>query len=69
MSQIFMRGAELPGKVRGVTIEMGDDFIIIVNTCLCAETQRKAAEHELQHIRLDHFYDDEPVVINEMEAR
>lgn len=56
--------------MRGVTVAApDDDFIVFVNDSLCPDTQRKAAEHELRHIRLDHFYHDEPVVINELEAK
>lgn len=69
MNQIFIRGADMPGKVRGVTVAApDDDFMIFVNSNLCPETQRRAAAHELRHIRQNHFYDDEPVVVNEMEA-
>ena len=46
-----------------------DDFVVFVNDALCPDAQREAAEHELRHTRLDHFYDDEPVVISELEAR
>lgn len=56
--------------MRGVTVAApDDDFIVFVNDSLCPDTQRKAAEHELRHIQLDHFYHDEPVVINELEAK
>lgn len=68
MGQIFIRGAELPGRVRGVTVKIGDDFIIFINTCLCPETQKKATAHELAHVRRDHFYNEDPVIINELEA-
>ena len=69
MNCIFIRRITLPGTVRGVTVAApDDDFIVFVNDSLCMDTQRQAAEHELRHIRLDHFYHDEPVVINELEA-
>lgn len=35
---------------------------------LCPETQRTATMHELCHIKKEHFYNEEPVVYNEMEA-
>lgn len=60
----------MPGSVRGVTVAApDDDFVVFVNDSLGPDIQRKAAEHELRHIRLDHFYHDEPVVVNELEAR
>lgn len=56
--------------MRGVAVAApDDDFVVFVNDALCPDAQREAAEHELRHIRLDHFYDDEPVVISELEAR
>ena len=69
MGQIFIRGLALPGKVRGVTIfAPDDDFVVFINTDLCEETQSKAIEHELRHIKMNHFYNEEPVIINEIEA-
>ncbi|MDY5007628.1 hypothetical protein [Candidatus Allofournierella merdipullorum] len=70
MNCIFIRRLALPGTVRGVAVAApDDDFVVFVNESLCPDAQREAAEHELRHIRLDHFYDDEPVVISELEAR
>lgn len=70
MNCIFIRQLSLPGTVRGVAVAApDDDFMVFVNDALCPDAQREAAEHELQHMRLDHIYDDEPVVINELEAR
>ena len=69
MKRVFIRALALPGSVRGsVVTAPDDDFVIFVNSNLCPDSQRAAAEHELRHIRLDHFYDDEPVVICELEA-
>lgn len=69
MNQVFIRGIALPGSVRGVTVfAPDDDFIVFINTNLCPETQSKAITHELRHIQLNHFYNDDLVVINEMEA-
>ena len=70
MNRIFIRCLALPGTVRGCVVAApDDDFVVFVNECLCPDAQRAAAEHELRHIRLDHFYDEEPVVISELEAR
>ena len=69
MGQVFVRGLSLPGKIRGVTIfAPDDDFVVFINTDLCKATQRKALDHEMHHIRMNHFYNEDPVVINEMEA-
>lgn len=70
MNCIFIRRLTLPGTVRGCVVTApDDDFLVFVNDALCPNAQRAAAEHELRHIRLDHFYDEEPVVISELEAR
>ncbi len=69
MDQIFIRGIELPGSVRGATIKLEDDFIIFINTCLSPAVRQAAALHELRHIKKNHFYNQDPVVINEMEAQ
>jgi len=67
---IFIRRLPMPGAVRGVAVAApDDDFVVFVNDSLCPDAQRAAAEHELRHIRLNHFYDEEPVVINEIEAQ
>lgn len=69
MNRIFIRGIALPGSVRGASVKNeDDDFIIFVNTNLSVEARDRAALHELRHIQLDHFYDQEPVIVNELEA-
>lgn len=66
---IYIRGIELPGSVKGVTVEdINGDYNVYVNTILCPEAIDKACRHELKHIELNHFRDFNPVVINEMEA-
>ncbi len=69
MDRIFIRGIALPGSVRGASVKTDDDdFVVFVNTNLCPAAQKRAARHEIRHIRLEHFYNQEPVVINEIEA-
>ncbi len=68
-SNIFVRTVPLPKAVRAVTLPNDDGtFDIYVNANMPEELQRKALEHELTHIRKDHFYNDDPVWINEKEA-
>jgi len=43
-------------------------FDIYINEILPEEIQNKALEHELEHIRRDHLYNDDPVGRNEKEA-
>lgn len=69
MNTIIIRGMELPGCVRAVTVPVPeDDFLVLVNTCKCQEVRAEALRHELNHIRMNHFQSEDPVIINEMEA-
>ena len=53
MNNIYIRGVALPGRVRGVTVKDDeDDYNVYINTQLCP----------------NHFYNDAPVIINELEA-
>lgn len=68
-SYIFVRLIPLPDTVRAVTIPNDDGtFDIYVNKNLPEELQDRALTHELEHIRRDHFYNDDPVWLNEEEA-
>lgn len=69
MADIFVRYVSFPRSVRGVTMPNDDTtFSVYINDRLDERTQRETYEHELAHIRLNHFYDHEPVVLNEREA-
>ncbi|MBQ3504266.1 MAG: hypothetical protein IJA75_06155 [Oscillospiraceae bacterium] len=68
-SYIFVRTVALPGSVRAVVLPNDDGtFDIYINARLPEELQRAALQHELKHIRKDHFYNDDPVWLNEKEA-
>lgn len=68
-SYIFVRMIALPLTVPAVTIPNDDGtFDIYINASLPDETRIKALNHELEHIRRDHFYNDDPVWLNEEEA-
>ena len=68
MNQIFVKKIALPAKVKGMAVEIQDDFFIFVNENLSLKAQHCAADHELRHVKLDHFYNEDPVVINELEV-
>ena len=58
MGEIYIRGIDLPPTINGVTVLDADgNYNIYINTALGYNAQRKAACHELAHIRKDHFYD------------
>ena len=66
---IFVRMIALPSTVPAVVVPNDDStFDIYINSTLPEETQIKALEHELEHIRRDHFYNDDSVCENELEA-
>ena len=66
---IYIRKVPLPDCVRAVTIPNTDNtFDIYINSNLPEELQHKALKHELNHIHMDHFYNDDPVEQNEREA-
>lgn len=66
---IFVRLIPLPDTIPAVTIPNDDcTFDIYINSVLSEERQNRAMEHELEHIRLDHFYNEDPVWRNEEEA-
>ena len=69
-SYIFVRLIRFPSTaVRAVTLPNDDGtFDIYINERLPEELRREALEHELKHIRKDHFYNDDPVWVNEEEA-
>lgn len=69
-SYIFVRLIRFPNdKVRAVTLPNDDGtFDIYINSRLPEELQQKALDHELKHIQKDHFYNEDPVWVNEEEA-
>lgn len=69
MYDIYIRALVLPLTVEGVTV-MGNDgtFNVYVNSCLSDEKQIEAANHEICHIKMEHFFTCEPVICNELEA-
>lgn len=68
-TNIFVRLVSFPKTIRAVTLPNDDGtFDIYINSNLPEELQHKALAHELEHIRGDHFYNDDPVWINEQDA-
>lgn len=68
-SNIFVRSVPLPEAVKAVVLPNDDGtFDIYINSTLPEEVQKRALTHELEHIRRDHFYNNDPVWLNEQEA-
>ncbi len=66
---INVRFLSLPSTVEGVTIPNNDGtFDIYINDTFTIEKQKAILRHELEHLRLDHFYLELPIGIIESEA-
>ncbi len=59
MDDIFIHELQLPMCIHATTLpDSNGDFTILLNSLLCRKAKQKALEHELVHIKKDHFYDD-----------
>jgi len=66
---IIVRYIPLPYTIYGVTLPNDNgDFSIYINSNISDQKQKEAVEHEIKHIELDHFYNEDPVRLNELEA-
>lgn len=66
---IYVRMVHLPDAIRAVTLPNDDgSFDIYINNALPELLQNRALEHELRHINMNHFYNEDPVTQNETEA-
>ena len=58
----FVRTVDLPTEVGGlVTVNEDGTFSVYVNARRSVEQQRKALQHEVDHIENDDFYTDIPI--------
>lgn len=66
----FVRYLPFPSRVGAVVIPNDDgSFDIYISSQLTEEAQALRLEHELKHIREDHFYREIPVLVAEAEAQ
>ena len=69
MTDYYVRQVPLPIRVEGVTLPNDDgSFDIYINARLSPARQQETLEHELRHIRADHFYLDMPIERMERQA-
>ena len=70
MADYYIRRLPFPNRsVKAVTFPNDDGtFDIYLNTLYPEGELRSALEHELRHIRLDHFYSEKPIAQKEREA-
>lgn len=61
--------APLPETINGA-VRLRDDgrYLIVISSSISAEAQEEALEHELSHIRLDHFQSEGDIGTIEAEA-
>ena len=69
MIDYYVRPVPLPRTVEGVSIPNDDgSFDIYINSNLPMERRKKALEHELRHLKAEHFYLDMPIERMERQA-
>ena len=69
MQEFYLRLVRLPLHVEAAVLPNDDGtFDIYVNESLPEEQRRRAFDHEVRHIRLDHLYRCDPVALGELEA-
>ena len=69
MTDTYVRLVSLPVKVEGVTLPNDDgSFDIYINSRLSPLRQQETLEHELRHIRHEHFYLDMAIGCMERQA-
>lgn len=67
MGEVIIRLANIP--VPGVTVlDENGDYNVYINDRLTYEERRKVADHEMNHIKNEHFYDTRSVDELEKEA-
>lgn len=70
MDEIICRYLPFPATINAVTVLDGDgDFNVYINSSLSAAEQRRAFEHEKNHIIKNHFFKDLPIAVCEGEAQ
>lgn len=70
MDAMIIRMIELPWGVKGLTVKDEEgDFNVYINSRLSEDKRVEAFEHELDHIKRGHFYDQKPVFVKELETK
>lgn len=69
MDAVIVRLIDMPETIHGVTRKDAEgDYNIYINAKLSADGRALAFRHEVEHIRLGHFYEERPVAELEKEA-
>ena len=68
-NDFIVRLITLPPTVKGfVSIDADGFYSIYINDALSAEEQKETFDHEMGHIKGNHFYSRKPIEIIEKEA-
>ena len=69
MIDYYLRLVDLPRSVEGVSVPNNDgSYDIYINALLSPARRQEILEHELNHIRQEHFYLDMPISLMERQA-
>ena len=69
MGDIIIRYVRLPASIRAYTLtDDNDDYNVYVNSALNSIQRQRAIDHEIRHIKGDHFFRDSDVATDEKEA-
>lgn len=69
MIDYYVRHVALPRSVEGVSIPNDDgSFDIYINSLLPPQRRLDVLEHELRHLKSEHFYLDMPISLMERQA-
>lgn len=70
MIDYYVRRVKFPNRSCPALVVPNDDgsFDIYINTLFPPDKQAEALEHELRHLKKDHFYKEEPISKQEAEA-
>jgi len=70
MDCIIIRIVDMPLSIKGATVKDAEgDYNIYINARLGEDERVKTYWHEIDHIRLGHFYDERPVAEKEAEIK
>ena len=70
MDAVIIRLIDMPVVVRGVTLPDDEgDYNMFLNARLFAAMRADAYRHEVEHIRLGHFYSPKSVAEKELEVQ
>lgn len=69
MIDYYVRHVSLPRRVEGVSVPNDDgSFDIYINSALSPQRRQEVLEHELRHLKAEHFYLDMPISRMERQA-